>query len=239
MRVRAWCDAMRLLIINPNTTASMTETVATAARRVALEPDNVFAVNPDTGPAAIQGAEDGARALPGLFALYEREVLSGDRFDGLIIACFDDTGLWELRAQASIPVVGIGEAGYHGAALLGPRFSVVTTLDVSIPVLEENIRRYGFADRCARVRASGVPVLDIEGDEQRSIAMIEAQVARAFDEDDVACVVLGCAGMAKLAEDLTRRFKQPVIDGVVAAVGLCETLHKATSALRLGPTSTT
>jgi allantoin racemase len=232
MLARGWCDAMRLLIINPNTTASMTETVAIAARGVARQPDHVVAINPDTGPAAIQGAEDGARALPGLFAVFEREVLSGDRFDGVIIACFDDTGLWELRARSSVPVVGIGEAGYHAAALLGPRFSVVTTLAVSIPVLEENIRRYGFADRCARVRASGVPVLDIEGDEQRSRALIEAEVARAFGEDDVASVVLGCAGMANLADELTRRFNRPVIDGVSAAVGLCETLHRATSPLR-------
>ena len=222
---------MRLLIINPNTTASMTETVAEAARCVALEPGNVAAVNPDTGPAAIQGAEDGERALPGLFAVFEREVLSGDRFDGVIIACFDDTGLWDLRARSHIPVVGIGEAGYHVAALLGPRFSVVTTLEVSVPVLEDNIRRYGFAERCARVRASGIPVLDIEGDAARSRGMIEAEVARAFEEDDVASVVLGCAGMAKLAEDLTRRFGRPVIDGVAAAVGLSETLHRARQGL--------
>ena len=229
---------MRLLIINPNTTASMTETVAIAARGVARQPDHVIAVNPETGPAAIQGAEDGARALPGLFAVFECEVLTGDRFDGVIIACFDDTGLWELRARSPVPVVGIGEAGYHVAALLGPRFSVVTTLAVSIPVLEENIRRYGFADRCARVRASGVPVLDIEGDEHRSRGLIEAEVARAFEEDDVASVVLGCAGMANLADELTRRFKRPVIDGVAAAVGLCETLHEATSPLGSGSTST-
>ncbi len=229
---------MRLLIINPNTTASMTETVAIAARGVARQPDHVVAVNPETGPAAIQGAEDGARALPGLFAVFECEVLTGDRFDGVIIACFDDTGLWELRARSPVPVVGIGEAGYHVAALLGPRFSVVTTLAVSIPVLEENIRRYGFADRCARVRASGVPVLDIEGDEHRSRGLIEAEVARAFEEDDVASVVLGCAGMANLADELTRRFKRPVIDGVAAAVGLCETLHEATSPLGSGSTST-
>lgn len=222
---------MRLLIINPNTTASMTETVAAVARCVALEPGNVAAVNPDTGPAAIQGAEDGERALPGLFAVFEREVLSGDRFDGVIIACFDDTGLWDLRARSHIPVVGIGEAGYHVAALLGPRFSVVTTLEVSVPVLEDNIRRYGFAERCARVRASGIPVLDIEGDAARSRGMIEAEVARAFEEDDVASVVLGCAGMAKLAEDLTRRFGRPVIDGVAAAVGLSETLHRARQGL--------
>jgi allantoin racemase len=75
-------------------------------------------------------------------------------------------------------------------------------------------------------------VLDIEGDEQRSRALIEAEVARAFEEDDVASVVLGCAGMANLADELTRRFNRPVIDGVSAAVGFCETLHRATSPLR-------
>lgn len=217
---------MRLLIINPNTTSAMTETVAEAARAVAAEPGRLVATNPTSGPAAIQGAEDGERALPGLFAVFEREVLSSDRCDGVIIACFDDTGLWELRRRSPVPVVGIGEAGYHAATLLGPRFSVVTTLDVSVPVLEGNIRRYGFAERCARVRASGVPVLDIEGDKDRAGDMIECEVDRAFSEDEVSCVVLGCAGMAGLAGELTERFGKPVIDGVAAAVGLCEMLHR-------------
>ncbi len=224
---------MRLLIINPNTTAEMTEAIAGAAQKCARYPDQIRALNPATGPASIQGPEDGERALPGLFQLFDQEVLENLTCDAVIVACFDDTGLWQLRKKSPVPVVGIGEAGYHLGMLMGQRFSVVTTLAVSVPVLEDNIRTYGFAGRCARVRASGVPVL--ETDSTETFARIEDEVGRAFSEDSVQSVVLGCAGMANLAGRLTAKFEKPVIDGVAAAVGLCETICTTTSQPRNNP----
>ena len=229
MLVREWSDGMRILIINPNTTSEMTEIIGNAARACAKSPEAIRAVNPDSGPASIQGPEDGELALPGLFRVFEREVLEADRYDAVVVACFDDTGLWQLRQNSPVPVIGIGEAGYQVAMLLGRRFSVVTTLDVSVPVLEDNIKRYGFAIRCARVRASGIPVLETDSDQ--SFARIESEVLAAFEQDDIQSVVLGCAGMANLAEQLTIRFGKPVIDGVAAAIGLCETTYAATRTL--------
>lgn len=223
---------MRILIINPNTSAHMTEAIAGAARERAHEPDGIRAVNPQEGPAAIQGAEDGQRALPGLLRLFEKEVLEEAGCDAVIIACFDDTGLWRLREMSSVPVIGIGEAGYHVAMLLGERFSVVTTLQVSVPVLEDNLRLYGFAARCSRVRASGVPVLEADG--AQSFQRIDDEVGRAFEEDDIHSVVLGCAGMARLADRLTAKYGKPVIDGVAAAVGLCETLGRSATGIEEG-----
>lgn len=218
---------MRILIINPNTTAAMTESVADAARAVARETTEIVARNPENGPPAIQGPEDGEAALPGLFALFEEEVERAGGYDAAIIACFDDTGLWELKDRSSIPVIGIGEAGYHAAMMVAERFSVVTTLAVSVPVLEENIARYGYASRCARVRASGVPVLDLENAKEASEAAIGDEIARACDEDGAGAIVLGCAGMADLASRMSTRFGRPVIDGVAAAVSFCEALGRA------------
>ena len=230
MREREWSDGMRILIINPNTTSEMTEVIGNAARACARAPEGVKAINPDSGPASIQGPEDGERALPGLFQVFDREVLGDDKYDAVIIACFDDTGLWELRQKSPVPVIGIGEAGYQVAMLLGQRFSVVTTLAVSVPVLESNIKMYGFTDRCARVRASGIPVL--EADSEESFGRIESEVGTAFEQDNIQSVVLGCAGMANLADQLTFRYGKPVIDGVAAAVGLCETAWATTRSLK-------
>ena len=226
MPARDWCDAMRILIINPNTSSNMTKLIGHAARACARQPDGIRALNSDSGPEAIQGPEDGERALPGLFEVFDREVIRGQTCDAVIIACFDDTGLWALRERSPVPVIGIGEAGYQVAMLLGERFSVVTTLPVSVPVLEKNIADYGFASRCAGVRASRVPVL--EADDDGSFERISAEVGAAFDQDDVQSVVLGCAGMANLAERLTMTFRRPVIDGVVAAVGVSETVLATT-----------
>lgn len=211
---------MRLLLINPNTTASMTEKIGAAAREVAAEGTEIVARNPVTGPASIQGAEDGEAALPGLFA----EIDKAQGFDAIVIACFDDTGLYEARRRADVPVIGIGEAGYHYAMLVAGSFSVVTTLSVSIPVIEENIKRYGLSARCGKVRASNVPVLELERPGSTARETISDEIASALLHDGSDAIVLGCAGMADLAADLAARHHVPVIDGVAAAVKLAEGL---------------
>lgn len=221
MPARAWSEAMHILVINPNSTASMTASIGEAARAAATPGTTVTAMNPETGPPAIQGPEDGAAALPGLFALFDREIVERGSYDAAIIACFDDTGLMELRARSPVPVVGIGEAGYLAAARSGKRFSVITTLAVSVPILEANIAAYGLDHACARVRASGIPVLALEED-NTSTARIETAIDTALHEDGCEAIVLGCAGMAPFAEQMQVARGIPVIDGVAAAVAWCE-----------------
>jgi len=218
---------MRILMINPNSTARMTASIAAAARSVAAPGTEIVAVNPETGPAAIQGPEDGAAALPGLYTLFDRLVLDESSYNAVVIACFDDTGLAELKKRSPVPVLGIGEAGYLAAMMVAQRFSVVTTLAVSLPVLEANIQRYGWAGRCARVRASGIPVLDLEEARGSVTEIIAGEIGRAVGEDGCEAVVLGCAGMAGFAAEMSARFGLPVIDGVASAVTFSEALNRA------------
>ena len=213
---------MRLNIVNPNTTAAMTKTIAAAAAKAA-RPDTVIRVVESAfGPPAIEGAYDDAFAVPGLLARIREGEAEGA--DAHVIACFDDTGLDAARALADAPVIGIGEAGFHAATLLAHRFAVVTTLSRSVPVLEDNLLRYGLARRCARVRAADVPVLELDDPASNARARIGAAIARALDEDGAEAIVLGCAGMADLAASLSAEFGVPVIDGVAAAVVMAEGL---------------
>lgn len=216
--------ALKILIINPNSTSSMTRDIEVAANRKARKTTYISAVNPIVGPASIQGREDGEACLPGLFELFDLMVTDTSLYDAVIIACFDDTGVSELKARANIPVIGIGEAAFHAASILGQSFSTVTTLSVSIPVIQENIERYGFSQYSKRVRASEVAVLDV-GCETASI--IGAEARKAIEEDQCDVVVLGCAGMADLAMQLSIELGHPVVEGVAAAVGLCEALVEA------------
>lgn len=217
---------MHILAINPNSTESMTVAIGEVARAASGPGTRVTALNPPGGPAAIQGEEDGEAALPGLLELFAAEMNGPVRYDAVIIACFDDTGLGTLKSLSLVPVIGIGEAAFHMAMLLGHRFSVVTTLAVSVPVIERNLLRYGFADRCAKVRATGIPVLDLEAEKDLAAHSIAAEIERAVEQDRCDAVLLGCAGMADLAPAMTRRFRLPVIDGVAGAVALCESLHR-------------
>lgn len=211
---------MRLLYLNPNATEAMTDSVVSVAREAAPGMDILGWTNHD-GPPAIQGAEDGARALGGLMARLPEARAA--RVDAIVIACFDDTGLSALRAAAHCPVIGIGQAAMTVAALHGGRFGVVTTLAVSVPVIAGNVSAYGHDGICAGVFASGVPVLEVEeggADVETRLAGTIAQAQAA----GAATMILGCAGMARLKPALARQTGAVLIDGVHASAHLARAL---------------
>lgn len=211
---------MNLLVVNPNTTASMTRKIGESARRIAMPGTTITAVNPDHGPVSIEGYFDEALSLAGLISAVRKH----PEADGIILACFDDTGLDAIRCMTEAPVLGIGEAAFHAASMLADTFSVVTTLSRSVPAIRHNLTRYGLASRCARVRASDVAVLDLETGAGDARARIGAEIIRALDEDRAEAIVLGCAGMTDLASSLTAEHGVPVLDGVACAVAMCESL---------------
>jgi allantoin racemase len=213
---------MKILVVNPNTTASMTAKIRRAAERAAAPGTQIEAVNPAAGPESIEGFYDEALAVPGVLAEIAKAEARG--VAAHVIACFDDTGLDAARALASAPVVGIGEAAFHAASLVAGRFAVVTTLARSVPAIELNLVRYGLAARCARVRAAEVPVLALEERRGDACERIDAQIVAAKSDDRAEAIVLGCAGMADLAAELASRHGLPVIDGVAAGVALAEAL---------------
>ena len=213
---------MKLLVVNPNTSAGMTTRIGEAARAAAAAQTHIVAVNPISGPASIEGYFDEAFAAPGVI----EEVIKGEAagVDAIVIACFDDTGLEAARCCASGPVVGIGEAAFHLASLVAHRFAVVTTLSRSIAPIEANLVKYGLDRRCARVRACEVPVLALDDPASGARAKLSAEIERAKTQDGADAIVLGCAGMADLAASLASEHALPVIDGVAAAVKLAEAL---------------
>jgi Hydantoin racemase len=211
----------RIAVINPNTTASMTATIAQAARQAAAAGTAIDAITSSMGPVSIEGYYDEAFAVPGLL----REVAVAERAgaQAAVIACFDDTGLDAARAMASIPVIGICEAALVTAAFLAKRFTVVTTMERSRVPIEELAHRYGMAGR-ARIRAANIAVLALEDPNSGARDRLRNEIVRAIGEDNAEAIVLGCAGMADLARTLQAEFGMPVIDGVGAAVKQAEGL---------------
>lgn len=215
------CNPLKLLFLNPNSTAAMTEAMVAVARATNPSADITGWTN-IAGPPAIQGPEDGAAAVAGLLALLPAAREAGA--NAIVIGCFDDTGLAELRATAHCPVIGIGQAAFHMAALLGHRVSVVTTLAVSVPVIAANIAAYGFAGQVAKVRASGLGVLEVDEASPATLARLEDEIRQAGAQDGISGVILGCAGMAPLAAQLGGGSGLAIIDGVAAATRLAPAL---------------
>jgi len=209
-----------IVIINPNTTAAMTDRIRAVAVETAGDRLNLTVLNPDQGPVSIEGFYDEAMSMAGLL-----EVIGAHpQADGFIIACFDDTGLDAARCLTAAPVIGIGEAAYHMASMIANKFGVVTTLSRSVPALEHNLMRYGLAARCSGVRASDIPVLDLEAGNSDAMARINAEVTHAIAVDKAEAIVLGCAGMSDLQAHLAREHQVPVLEGISCAVRLVESM---------------
>lgn len=213
---------MKIKIINPNTTWRMTEKIGACARAVARPGTEIIAVSPAMGPVSIESHYDEALAVPGLL----QEIAEGERSgaDGYVIACFGDPGLQAARELARGPVVGIAEAAMHMASLVAGSFSVVTTLARTTGIAWHLAERYGMQRFCRRVRACELPVLELELPGSGARERIVDECRRALAEDGAEAIVLGCAGMTDLCEDIARTLCVPVIDGVAAATTLAESL---------------
>ncbi|KFF50108.1 Asp/Glu/hydantoin racemase [Gammaproteobacteria bacterium MFB021] len=213
---------MRIRVINPNTTASMTTTIGEAAARIAAPGTEIVATTPKSGPVSIESHFDEAISAVGVL----EEVMAGERegVDAYIIACFGDPGLLAARELTRAPVIGIAEAAFHMATLISTRFSIVTTLGRTGIIAEHLLDQYGFRHHCRRVRAAEIPVLDLESDGDAALTRIIEECRRARDEDGIGAIVLGCGGMADLTAEISDAVGLPVVEGVTAAVKLSEAL---------------
>jgi allantoin racemase len=212
---------MRILVVNVNTSASMTEVIGAAARRCASPGTEIVALQPYFGASAVDCAFESYLSA---VAVMDRVVAYEGDYDAVVLAGFGEHGRDGLQELIEQPVVEICEASAHLAMMIGRTYSVVTTLKRSVPAIEDRLRLAGLADRCASVRASGMSTLEVDADPPGAVAAIVAQARAAVTADHAEAICLGCAGMAGLEEAITTELGVPVIDGVGAAVRLAEAL---------------
>jgi allantoin racemase len=211
---------MRILLINPNTTSSMTDSMVVAAQEVAAPGTEIIGATVEDSVPFIDGFYDEALAA----AAVARCVLERrGTFDAAIIACFGDPGLFAARELADAPVLGIAEASFALAASLGHRFGVVGTVDRGVAGTMDLLRHYGIESRCAAIEASGAEVVDLGDDPMASLGALEDAGRRAVAAGaEVLC--LGCGLMLETRSALEERLGVPVVEGVPAAVVLAESL---------------
>lgn len=212
---------MKIKVINPNTTVSMTQKIGAAAQAVANPGTEIVACNPAMGPVSIEGHYDEALSVVGLL----EEVRKGgtEGVDGYVIACFGDPGLLAARELAPGPVLGIAEAAMHAASFVATGFSIVTTLSRTRVIAQQLVENYGMTRFCRNIRAIDLPVLELET-EGHARKMIVEECRIALVEDRCGAIVLGCGGMADLPAYISNEIGIPVIDGVSVAVKFVEAL---------------
>lgn len=214
---------MRIMIINPNTTKAMTDAMRESCSGLVAADTELLVSNPELGVPSIQGRADGiAAAYHSLNLVREGEKQNVDAY---VIACFDDTGLLAARELARGPVLGIGQSAMYAATVLGARYSIITSLQRSVDIIENNALSYGLNRQCSGVHAVDLPVLELHSDQAYKKMLEKARIIIEKDKSD--CLVLGCGGMTAWQKPLTQDLGITVIDGVTTALCFAESLVRA------------
>lgn len=212
---------MRLLMLNPNTSAEVTELLARAAR-AAVSPGTEIV--PATAHRGVPYIATRAEAAVGGEVALEMLARHGSGCDAVIVAAFGDPGLGALRELSPIPVVGLAEAAMLTACMLGARFSIVTFATALGPWYRECVAYHGLLGRLAAMRMLDAPFRAI-GDVQTEKAELLIDLAcRTVVEDEADVVILAGAPLAGLAATVRDRIPVPVVDGAAAASRQAETL---------------
>ena len=210
---------MRLLVVNPNTTASMTGKIGAAARRAASPGTEIVALNPRTGPVSIEGYYDEAISVPGLLDVVRAKPGRRRRRRRLLRR--------HRPRRCALPDRRPGRRHRRGRLplRLGPRQQVLA----SSPRSRARSRRSSTTSSATASPTAApasaprdVPVLDLEKGDPDSRAKIAREIRLAIDEDRAEAIVLGCAGMTDLAASFADEFGLPVLDGVACAVAMAE-----------------
>ncbi|CAM3688985.1 MULTISPECIES: aspartate/glutamate racemase family protein [Tsukamurella] len=212
---------MRILVANVNTTASMTAAIAESARSAAAPGTEIVGLTPRFGADSCEGNFESYLAA---IAVMDAVTRYPEPYDAVIQAGYGEHGREGLQELLDVPVVDITEAAASTAMYLGHKYSVVTTLDRTVPLIEDRLKLAGLDSRCASVRASGLGVLELESEPERAVEAIVAQAREAVERDHAEVICLGCGGMAELEEKVSAATGVPIVDGVRAAVTIAEGL---------------
>ena len=212
-------QAMKVILINPNSTEAMTLSSVETAQKTAPE-INFEGWTSFDGPPSIQGEEDGNHATNPLLELVKKA--NKQKPSAIIIGCFDDTGLEQAREISLCPVLGIGESSFLLSYLFSGKTAVITTVHEAVPIIKKNIKNAGYSTLISEVIAADIEVLDLEFSPAQS-AVKFAQASKALD-GSTQNIILGCAGAVKIKDEFETITGYKSFDGVTSAAKLCRAL---------------
>lgn len=209
----------KILVINPNTSLSMTEDIKLSAEKFKAPDTELTYVNPEEGPESIENYLDEFLAAIGVLKIIAHE---RDNFDAFIIACGDDPGLFGAREVTDKPVIAIGQAPMLIAPLFGRKFSILGTWCGDGPRSEDKVAKYGLSNLLASVIPQNVGVLGSHEDHDALLERLVKLGKQAIEEDGAEVLITTCAGLAGVHEKLSERLNVPALEGIACAVKLAE-----------------
>lgn len=204
-----------VLLLNPNSSAPVTEALTAVVGACGEIPLNIHVDQIDDGPAVIESPEDHAAVLP---LVLQRIRNAAADVDAVIIACHGDPGVSEARRAGGPKIIGIGEASMLAACALGGPFGIITLGSGLVERKRSQVIRYGLDGRCAGVSASSTGVLHGLAEEPDIEPYLQA--GRILMDSGATSVILGCAGMVRVQSAVQDELGIAVIEPVRAAIGV-------------------
>ncbi len=214
---------MRILLINPNTSESITARLETAARAVMSPETQLTCV---TAAAGVPYISTRTEAQIGGVQVLEILAQRHHDYDAAIVAAFGDPGLGAARELFDLPVIGLAEAGMLTACMLGGRFAILTFATALGPWYNECVAWHRMEPRCAGVfmPKGGFSSIDSVAEERCDrLVDLAGEIAAAGTADTI---VLAGAPLAGLAAKVRDRIALPVVDCAEAAICQAETLAR-------------
>ena len=212
---------MKLLLINPNISDSVSELIRAEAQRSAAPGTEIEVL---TAPFGVAYIETRFESLIGAYAAAQLAAEHHAKYDAVVVAAFGDPGLAGLREALPVPVTGLTEAALASAHLLGHRISIIAISQRIQAWYREVVDSYGFGSRLASIRALNRPLSSIGGVQEEHAQALKALAEQAVDEDGAEVIILAGAPLAGLARMLKGQLPVPVVDGVSSAVRHAQTL---------------
>lgn len=213
----------KILLINPNSSIKMTEDIKATVSELRTDAD-IEVIRMPHSPNVLESFTDYTLAGAELIKYFQENDLTA--YNGILLACFGDPCLFALKELSPVPIVGIAEAAFSRALLLGYRFSVLAASKKAQPMMESLIDSYGLQSRNAGTLTLGMPIEEFLSDQTALEGKLLALIEKA-KEKQAEVVIYGCAGMTMISKNTIMEKTgisviDPVISGVSTLLSLLE-----------------
>ena len=225
-------DIMRILLVNPNTTADLTDLMLEAGLRGAGPDTELVAM---TAPRGVPYVATQAEAQIAGAVVLEMIADAAGNADAALVAAFGDPGLLGARELFPFPVVGMAEAAMLTACMEGRRFGIVTFSTALAPWYRDTVRLYGLEERCAGVfalKGSFSSISDVQAEKEELLVGLAGEAVEAGAD----VLIFAGAPLSGLAARIADRLPVPAVEQVAAAVRQAETLVLLRGGRRGAPT---
>jgi allantoin racemase len=210
----------RLLIVNPNTSSSVSETLAARARALAptgTSADDTIALTARFGAPYIVDETSVAVASHALLDALASEAAIAAKPNAILVGCFGDPGLLAARERCNVPVIGLADAAMSEAAAIGP-FAIVTGGLAWPPMLHRLAASLGWHDALVDIVAVEKNGGELAADPVGAKMLLKAACEKALQSGRVRAVVIGGAALSGFASELSAEIRVPLIDSVDSGI---------------------